>query len=84
MDISRLLAPAYLEIYEKNREYIEANPDYKFKNPKGEIILSDDTEEVKRLDETQPKDTEVREVVKLKENTMSSYIKDKEIETKVI
>ena len=83
MDIYKTLAPAYLEIYEKNREYIEANPDYKFVNPKGEIILSDDTNEV--LEEAKITEvTEVKEVVRLEENTIPSLIKDKEIETKVI
>lgn len=70
-DISRLLAPSYLEIYEKNREFIENNPDYKFTPPKGNIVLSDDTNDLKQ---NVDKGKEIREVVKLEEDTMPSKI----------
>jgi hypothetical protein len=45
-DISHLLAPSYLEIYEKNREFIENNLDYKFIPPKGENLLEDKPENI--------------------------------------
>jgi len=87
MDITRVLAPKYLDIYVKNEEWINANKDYKFIPPKGEIETSDDRDIVK-AQENESEGTEVREVVKLEEDTMPSLIKDNkkdvEIETKKI
>ena len=47
-DISHLLSPQLLELYEKNREYIESNKDIEFLAPKGEITYIDEEPEVKK------------------------------------
>lgn len=75
MDITKVLATKYYDIYVKNREFIEANPNYQFIPPKGEIVTEDNTDDVKGQDNEQV-GTEVREVVKLEEDTMPSKIID--------
>jgi hypothetical protein len=46
VDISKMLTPELLEVYEKNEEWIKANPDYKVDYPKGDIILEDQQEKL--------------------------------------
>lgn len=46
MDISNLMLPELLEVYEKNREWIEANKDLKVEYPKGDIVLEDQQEKL--------------------------------------
>lgn len=75
MDITKVLATKYYDIYVKNEKWINDNPNYQFIPPKGEIVTEDNTDDVKGQDNEQV-GTEVREVVKLEEDTMPSKIID--------